>query len=582
MIAALTGVFSALLALGLSDGTNCSHTSSDGKDRSEQGRTEVEGNGPSRPGGKLQGILIGESKILRFDLAITIDRLPFDQIWQEHLNRLYKYLDRDGSGGLTVTEVEGLPWQQILCNAFGAPVRQPEVHAQSELTKIARQEGIVSVGEFTRIVCSITAGNSPVHRLGPPPHDGIEELFDHMDANHDRQLNVQELEEAEGRLLRLDADSDGLVSLPELAAHRSIYAAQARFERNARADASSLLTFFTTSSESQRVARGVLDHWRIENRVAGAAGIPSEILIAGGDWPDKADKNRDEKLTLEELASFFTHASPAVVVRADLGGGGGKTAVVADPSAHKWPDVRMSECATGTECRIGDFIFEVRTIDTFVPLGQSLIDGFGKVDSDGSGALDANELRGARVYGHCMSLADRNRDSQLDRNEVAEYVTMVQGAIRSQIQIAVTDCGPELFRELDRDGSEQLTVRELRDGTRLLGVFDKDADGSISLAEIPRRYRIEVGRGFGRIQGHMFAAPSLRKRPMYTAQIDDLPVWFRFMDINQDGDVAPNEFHGPHSAFQAMDLDRDGLIQRSEGIAERKRRGSAATSTPNK
>ena len=45
------------------------------------------------------------------------------------------------------------------------------------------------------------------------------------------------------------------------------------------------------------------------------------------------------------------------------------------------------------------------------------------------------------------------------------------------------------------------------------------------------------------------------------------PVWFRKMDRNNDGDLSPHEFVGPRAAFDRLDADGDGLVDRQEAEA---------------
>ncbi|MEX0977476.1 MAG: hypothetical protein WDZ48_01405, partial [Pirellulales bacterium] len=88
--------------------------------------------------------------------------------------------------------------------------------------------------------------------------------------------------------------------------------------------------------------------------------------------------------------------------------------------------------------------------------------------------------------------------------------------------------------------------------------------------EVPARLEFELVRGVDERLGADSRAVRRVVRPTTRAETTG-PLWFRKMDRNNDGDLGPNEFVGPRSAFDKLDADGDGLIDRAEAEAADKK-----------
>ena len=110
--------------------------------------------------------------------------------------------------------------------------------------------------------------------------------------------------------------------------------------------------------------------------------------------------------------------------------------------------------------------------------------------------------------------------------------------------LTAADSGRSIFEILDADRDQRLGRRELRDAAKRLKAFDRDGDGRVALAELPRTYQLSVGRGpFSRRRGGRFETYDSPPRRRAGSRADAVS-WFRQMDRNQDGDVSPREFLG--------------------------------------
>lgn len=165
------------------------------------------------------------------------------------------------------------------------------------------------------------------------------------------------------------------------------------------------------------------------------------------------------------------------------------------------------------------------------------------------------------------------RDQMLSVDYGSTYLEIVAVETGKQSEQEVTDSpeqvavgavvdGYPLWRLVDLDGDDRLTVREQRRLTGLLGDLDTDGDGALAETEIPIAIRLAVGRG--PIIHDMLSTPTpargrAKPQPRQTA-----PEWFLSMDANRDGDLARQEFAGSGDQFKQLDKDGDGLLSIAE------------------
>src|SRR5262249_46260827 len=149
--------------------------------------------------------------------------------------------------------------------------------------------------------------------------------------------------------------------------------------------------------------------------------------------------------------------------------------------------------------------------------------------------------------------ADRNGDDRLSRRELAAYLDQSVDATESRLMVTAADSGRNMFDILDADRDGRLGRRELRDAARRLKGYDRDGDGRVALAEIPRTYQLSAGRGpFFRRRGVAFESYDSPFPGRAGARSDEVS-WFLHMDRNRDGDVSPREFLGTADDFRKID-----------------------------
>jgi len=213
---------------------------------------------------------------------------------------------------------------------------------------------------------------------------------------------------------------------------------------------------------------------------------------------------------------------------------------------------------------------------------QQFLAEFQRADRDGNGYLDMAEAMANPLYRNLFKVMDRDGDGKLFPKEVLAYLDAtqeMQAAARAGCaSVAVSTEGKGLFEMIDTDGDGRLSVREMRNAVQLIAELDRDGDGCVSKAEIPRcsvatfrtgpAGRDDLG-SYQQAQTLIVRGQARRQQP--PAKAPRGPEWFRKMDRNGDGDVSRREFLGTDEQFRAIDTDGDGLISVEEAEAYEKK-----------
>ncbi|MEC7582954.1 MAG: hypothetical protein VYE77_01440 [Planctomycetota bacterium] len=159
-------------------------------------------------------------------------------------------------------------------------------------------------------------------------------------------------------------------------------------------------------------------------------------------------------------------------------------------------------------------------------------EGFAELDQDGNGLIDSRDRTEAAALGNpAPVLPETNRPMP-------------------DIDL--------LFKRFDKDKDGKLTQRELRSQKLLLESFDyadRDDDETLDYEEL-------------RLLGQAFER---RRNPSSGTRPQPYEVPFAAWDKDDDGKVRQNEWQGPRSMFDQMDLDRDAAVSKEEVARYRKR-----------
>jgi Ca2+-binding EF-hand superfamily protein len=138
------------------------------------------------------------------------------------------------------------------------------------------------------------------------------------------------------------------------------------------------------------------------------------------------------------------------------------------------------------------------------------------------------------------------------------------------------------FRNHDWNGDGRLSGDEVRPGAQRQSRWDdRDVEWSVQDEEdwTPARFRALDHNGDGRLsRSEWHAGSELFTRidrnhdnflsPVEFTGADDVDREDRFgdLDINNDGRIARNEWHGSGAVFDALDANRDGVLTRGEAV----------------
>ena len=161
---------------------------------------------------------------------------------------------------------------------------------------------------------------------------------------------------------------------------------------------------------------------------------------------------------------------------------------------------------------------------------------FQAMDTNHDGVITRDEWRG---NDRSFRNHDWNGDGRLSGDEVRPGAQRQSRWDDRDLESSVQDeedWTAERFRALDHNGDGRLARNEWHAGSELFTRIDRNRDNYLSPAEF--------------------------------TGADDMDREDRFgdLDINNDGRISRNEWHGSMAVFEALDANRDGVLTRAEAV----------------
>jgi Ca2+-binding EF-hand superfamily protein len=563
-------------------------------------------------------VFLGEARPVLVRLHVRVAGKPVQAAWDDFMKYLFGYLDVNGDGVLDGTEAERVPSvQQVLGGALGGfggggggrggrggDSGAPKLAdldtdgngkvTPAELAAWYRKNGFVPFQYRLDPPAANPVGMAAAFLGGPGPEPSVHEvgkaIFNLLDKNKDDQLSKEELAAAEAVLLKLDENDDEIVSTRELVPNNSnsitalagMFAMGRQGKIDPTPDSSTLVPVLTPGTVPVNLAKRLQERYAKGGLIEFAGVTRQEIGLDEAEFA-KLDKNKDGRLDVAELGGFAKRTPDLELVirlgmpeadkpRVELLTGEGRSPL-AGKVAVREAVALLDLGVTRAELRSRE---EAERADPFGGfIRPQLMAQFRQADTDGNGHLDAQEAEKSRTFRPLFKLADRDGDGKLTEKEVNAYLDHLQErqqrATAACVTLELSDQSRGLFDLLDTNRDGRLSVRELRQGPKLLAQYDRGGKGYLVRGDIPHTWQLALKRGAAggdadprRAFFALYSATSYQSGP--EAQTRG-PLWFRKMDRNRDGDVSRREFLFGEEEFRRIDTDGDGLISVEEAEA---------------
>jgi Ca2+-binding EF-hand superfamily protein len=187
---------------------------------------------------------------------------------------------------------------------------------------------------------------------------------------------------------------------------------------------------------------------------------------------------------------------------------------------------------------------------------------FAALDADNDGGLDQTEIPAAALREYSFEDLDQDGDEKLTLREINEGMSPKQPIWSIQVRARGAETPDALFAWLDENQDQFLSTREIIGASRRLR-SRASSDGTVHPSDIPDSYLIRFGRGDPSQDEQLLALTPLPPSDR-GGQANAWPSWAHAMDSNRDGEISRGEFPGTSQQFDLLDTNRDDFVDSDE------------------
>jgi Ca2+-binding EF-hand superfamily protein len=472
---------------------------------------------------------------------------PAADVRQAYATELLERLDVDKSGKLEASEWTGIPM-------VGDLSITPDKYAH---------EGLLDLAGLTEL---LNARLGPTFKVTVKPQrlDQTVRLVDLLDRDGDGIVSLEEVVHSAAAMRALDLDDDEMLSVAELQPYPASIR-QARAQERADDPQVALIVALDSPDDVDAAIKRIGSSYFRPGETAVELDRCGFRKAATG-----FDKDRSGGLDSAELTEWLKEGEPDISMTVSLPDRGlarvnsefvrsRRIAAAEGASPRKWQVV-----LDGVELQADALNNRALQVDFIRLTGIRFLQS----DADDNGYLSEGEFGGLQL-GAPFTAVDSNGDGMVMRDEVDAYTKQLGQLTQTQIVLTISDDVKSLFQLMDGDDNRRLSTRELRTvGERLAG-HDKNSNGRFDSGDFLSKYRLSFAFG---IPAGMIDQRSPQSTMAMGARAPRMqkigPVWFQKMDRNRDLDISWREFLGPRSAFDSLDKNHDGLIDKTEAESQ--------------
>ncbi len=489
---------------------------------------------------------------LRFKM--TLNGMSLAAAREAYVDRLMKALDTNGDGKLSAAEAANSPIKATRGKPKGGAFLA-SLDGEKVVTRKTVMQDVERVG-----------GEVVVYRQDSTSSNNDLEVFKFLDTDKSGYLDAAEMAAAAAKILERDQDQDECISfqeflpIPEPEDMPPVAVVQ-RPGANDR-PAATRADLFGDISEPHLPSRLLKKYDKNRDKK-----LTPEELGWSSERVKMLDRNSDGKLDEKELAAIAT--TPVDLdLSIDIAGApeGEQSLVINSTLGERIDDAKRPDLLR-LAFPSAVLTLSFRKIDSIKTSIDKALRDFNTIDVDGNGYIDAAEtMTRTRFQTGLFEDLDADGDGKIFGEELEKYVRARAEPKSTTACVNLYDTGRGFFESLDTNGDGRISMREMKAAGKSLKRLARVNGERLAPTDPARNFHIEFLRNsyteFGPAD-QMIAqsSPSFEQREAIG------PIWFRRMDRNNDGDLTWNEFLGPREVFHRIDKDGDGLIDPQEAAA---------------